>query len=111
MKKTEYKGHTEICPVEIAMQILGGKYTTLIIRDLLTGTKRFGELKASIPEISTKTLAERLEFLKEERIVVRKAYKVIPLKVEYSLTSTGKSLSPVIEQMRVWGKKKLSLNS
>jgi DNA-binding HxlR family transcriptional regulator len=109
MKKLKYKGHTEICPVEVTMQILGGKYTTLIVRDLLAGTKRFGEIKKSIPEISTKTLAERLEFLRSENIVNRKVYDVIPLKVEYSLTSEGRSLAPVIDEMRRWGKSKLKI--
>ena len=109
MKKLKFKGHSEICPVEITMQVLGGKYTMLIIRDLLAGTKRFGEIKKSIPEISTKTLAERLEFLRNENIVNRKVYDVIPLKVEYSLTPDGKSLAPVIDSMRAWGKMKLKI--
>ena len=103
MKKTSNKNIYEECPVEKTMPILGGKHTTLIIRDLLTGTKRFGELQKSMPFVSTKTLSERLSFLASEKIVKRKAYKTVPLKVEYSLTELGKTLEPIIEQMRVWG--------
>lgn len=93
------------CPVEKTLQILGKKHTTLIIRDLLTGTKRFGEIQKNMPFVSTKTLTERLKFLVDEGIVDRKAYDTVPLKVEYSLTQLGLELNPIIEQMRIFGKK------
>lgn len=109
MKKVLYKGDIDICPVEVTMQIVGGKYTLLIIRELLTGTKRFGEIKKMIPTISTKTLTERLIFLKKQGLVERKAYKTIPLKVEYSLTQNGETLGPLIDQLRSWGKSQLNL--
>lgn len=97
------------CPVEKTLEILGGKHTTLIIRDLLSGAKRFGELKKNMPFASTKTLSERLDFLEKEKIIKRKAYKTVPLRVEYSLTERGKSLEPIIEQMRVWGREMMKI--
>ncbi len=107
MKKAQSKDIYQQCPVEKTLQVLGGKHTTLIIRDLLTGTKRFGELQRSMPFVSTKTLTERLKFLTKEKIIKRKVYKTVPLKVEYSLTEQGMTLEPIIDQMRKWGKHKL----
>ncbi len=103
MKINQNNCNNGMCPVEKTLSILGKKYTLLIIRDLLVGTKRFGELQRSIKEISTKTLSERLDELENAKLIKRKAYKTIPVKVEYSLTDTGKTLKPIIEQMRVWG--------
>lgn len=91
------------CPVERAANVIGGKWTLLILRDLFTGTKRFGELRASLTGISPKTLTERLRALEREGIVERKIYPEVPLRVEYSLTDSGQKLEPIIEGMREWG--------
>jgi DNA-binding HxlR family transcriptional regulator len=85
------------------MNILDGKWTLLIIRDLLNGRKRFGELRSSISNISPKVLTDRLRFLEEKQVVNKTVYPEVPPKVEYELTELGKQLHPLIEAMRVWG--------
>ncbi|MEK6657031.1 MAG: helix-turn-helix domain-containing protein [Nitrospirota bacterium] len=93
------------CPVEKAIKLIGGKWTILILRDLFTGTKRFGELRKSLIGVSPKTLSGRLRYLEKEGIVARKIFPEVPPKVEYALTKRGKSLGVIIESMRVWGEK------
>lgn len=95
------------CPVERTLLVIGGKWKVLVIRDLLTGTKRFSELQRSIPRASQKVLTEQLRELESDGIINRKVYPVIPPKVEYSLTEKGKSLAPVIESMKKWGQDNL----
>lgn len=94
------------CPVERTVNVIGGKWTLLILRDLFSGTKRFGELRASLTGISPKTLTERLRALEQDGIVVRKIYPEVPPRVEYSLTTSGQTLKPVIEGMREWGERR-----
>lgn len=91
------------CPVETTIQLIGKRWKTLIIRDLLTGTKRFGELKKSVKGITQKVLTTTLRNLEEEGIVTRKVYDEKPPKVEYSLTDVGYSLLPVLNAMASWG--------
>ncbi len=98
------EGHIE-CSIEKAMDVLGGKWTFLIIRDLFEGTRRFGELRQSLAGVSPKTLSTRLRELERKNIVVRKAYATIPPTVEYSLTEKGRSLKPIIKAMKIWGAK------
>lgn len=93
------------CPVEKAIKIIGGKWTILILRDLFTGTKRFGELRKSLIGVSPKTLSGRLRYLEKEGIVARKVFPEVPPRVEYALTKRGKSLGAIIESMRRWGEK------
>jgi DNA-binding HxlR family transcriptional regulator len=93
------------CPVEKAIKIIGGKWTILILRDLFTGIKRFGELRKSLIGVSPKTLSGRLRYLEKEGIVARKIYPEVPPRVEYALTKRGKSLGVIIESMRRWGEK------
>ena len=93
------------CPIEHALALLGKKYTLLILRDLQTGKKRFGELLKSVHGISTKTLTERLEELEHAKLITRKSYPVIPPKVEYALTKKAKAIDPILESFRAWGKK------
>ncbi len=93
------------CPVEKAIKLIGGKWTILILRDLFTGTKRFGELRKSLIGVSPKTLSGRLRYLEEEGILLRKIYPEVPPRVEYTLTKRGKSLGVIIESMRIWGEK------
>lgn len=92
------------CPVETTLTMISDKWKILIIRDLIDGTKRFGELKTSVNGISQKVLTSNLRNLEECGIVNRKVYAVVPPKVEYTLTELGASLKPIIDTMAVWGK-------
>lgn len=92
------------CPVETTIQLTGCKWKILIIRDLLEGTKRFGELKKSVKGITQKVLTAKLRDLEEDNLVERHVYPQTPPKVEYTLTDVGYSLRPVIEALREWGK-------
>ena len=91
------------CPVEITMGLIGEKWKVLIIRDLLTGTKRFGELKKSVTGISQKVLTNNLRQMENSGLVKRKVYPEAPPRVEYSLTETGYSLKPILDSMVAWG--------
>ena len=91
------------CPVEITMGLIGDKWKVLIIRDLLTGTKRFGELKKSLTGITQKVLTNNLRQIEASGLVNRKVYAEVPPRVEYSLTETGWSLKPILDSMVVWG--------
>ncbi len=93
------------CSIEKALDVLGGKWTFLIIRDLQGGTKRFGELRKSLVGVSPKTLSERLKELESKGVVTRTAYATIPPTVEYTLTEKGQSLHPIIKAMKLWGSK------
>ncbi len=94
----------EFCPVTRTLEIIGGKWTLLILRDLFTGTKRFGELRKSLDGISPKTLSERLRYLEKEGIVERRIYAEVPPRVEYSLTERGQTLRPILLSLKHWGK-------
>lgn len=85
------------------MKIIGSKWTMLILYNLCSGTKRFGELQRLLIGISPKTLAERLKQLEENGILTKKIYPQVPLKVEYSLTEKGVSLKRIISQLDQWG--------
>jgi len=91
------------CPVEITLKLIGDRWKVLIIRDLLTGTKRFGELKKSIGEISQKVLTSNLRTMESSGLLTRKVYAEVPPRVEYTLTETGYSLKPILDSMVIWG--------
>jgi DNA-binding HxlR family transcriptional regulator len=91
------------CTVERTLEVIGGKWTTLILRDLLMGTKRFGELRASLGNIPPKTLTERLRNLEEQGALERVQFPEIPPRVEYTLTDKGRALGAIIEAMAFWG--------
>jgi DNA-binding HxlR family transcriptional regulator len=91
------------CPVERAVEILDGRWTMLVIRDLLGGTRRFSELRASLVGISPKTLTDRLRSLEEHGLVRRVVHAEVPPRVEYTLTSTGLGLEPAIRALGAWG--------
>ena len=93
------------CPVEYTASIIGNKWKIIILRDLLTGTKRYNELTRSVVGISAKVLTENLRDLERDGIVKRKVYPVVPPKVEYSLTDKGLELKDVLECMRLFGEK------
>ncbi|MDA8345634.1 MAG: helix-turn-helix domain-containing protein [Thermaerobacter sp.] len=91
------------CPVARTAEIVGGKWTLLILRDLCAGERRFSELQRSLDGISPKTLAERLRFLERNGVVRRAARGGVPGHVAYSLTPLGEGLQPVIESLRNYG--------
>lgn len=91
------------CPVETTLLFLSDKWKVLIFRELLTGSKRNGELKKALSPVSQKVLTENLRELEERGLVNRKVYPVVPPKVEYSLTPLGESMSPILDAMKKWG--------
>lgn len=97
----------DACPVARSVAILDGRWTMLIIRDLLRGTRRFSELRASLAGISPKTLTDRLRSLEEHGVVERRYHAEIPPRVEYSLTARGAALEPVIASLAAWGENEL----
>lgn len=92
------------CPVARAVRSLDGKWTLLILRELLGGTRRFGELRAGLPGVSPKTLTDRLRSLEADGLVVRTMYSEIPPRVEYSLTDSGRATAPILTALRDWGR-------
>jgi DNA-binding HxlR family transcriptional regulator len=92
----------ELCPIEFTLEVVGKKWTILILRELFSGKKRFTEIATSLP-ISTKLLTDRLKELEEQGVVTRTLYPEIPPRVEYTLTESGKTLQSVLEAMRAWG--------
>ena len=91
------------CPVETTLQLMGNRWKVLIIRDLLEGTKRFGELKKSVGAITQKVLTQNLRTMEESGLLTRKVFAEVPPRVEYTLTQTGYSLKPVLDSMVAWG--------
>lgn len=91
------------CPVEATLSLISDKWKVLILRDLLTGTKRFGELKKSIGSISQKVLTSNLRAMENDGLIVRQVFAEVPPRVEYTLTERGESLRPVVDAMRAWG--------
>ena len=88
---------------ENVFSLIGDKWKVLILRDLMQGTKRFGELKKSVGNVSQKVLTAQLRAMEESGLVNRKVYAEVPPRVEYSLTELGKSLKPILDSMRAWG--------
>lgn len=91
------------CPVETTLMLIGDKWKVLILRDLLPGKKRFGELKKSIGTVSQKVLTAQLRDMEGNGLVHREVYAEVPPRVEYSLTPLGKSLKPILDSMGAWG--------
>ena len=96
-------GSNETCPVCHTAEIISGKWTLLVIRDLADGCSRFCELERSLGGISPRTLSLRLRALEAEGIVQRRTYPEVPPRVEYRLTAKGRALVPLIDQMRHYG--------
>ncbi|HET9173963.1 MAG TPA: helix-turn-helix domain-containing protein [Candidatus Saccharimonadales bacterium] len=88
-----------------AMDIIGNKWTALILRDLADGPKRFGELEKSVGNINPRTLSQRLDDMETCGIVTRKSYAEVPPRIEYTLTPKGQDLMPILKQMATWGEK------
>ena len=95
--------HDEQCSVACTADIIGSKWTAVLVHDLSEGPRRFSELERSCPGISPRTLSERLRVLEQEGIVVRRSYAESPPRVEYELTEKGEALLPIIDEMRAFG--------
>lgn len=91
------------CPVETTLRLIGNKWEVLVLRDLMPGTKRFGELKQSIGGISQKVLTSKLREMEADGLVERHVFAEVPPRVEYSLTPLGRTLKPVLDAMEQWG--------
>ena len=91
------------CPEETTLMLISDRWKVLIIRDLLVGTKHFGELKKSIGTVSQKVLTSNLRSMEESGLLTRKVYAEVPPRVEYTLTETGYSLKTVLDAMAMWG--------
>jgi DNA-binding HxlR family transcriptional regulator len=98
--------HAYNCPVEVTLDVIGGKWKTLILWHLRSDTKRFAELRRLMPGITQRMLTHQLRELEAHDVVARKVYPVVPPKVEYSLTDVGRSLRPILDVMCRWGQKK-----
>lgn len=91
------------CPVETTLMLIGDKWKVLILRDLMNGTRRFGELKRSIGAVSQKVLTAQLRDMEDKGLLTRRVYAEVPPRVEYTLTETGYSLKPILDSMVAWG--------
>ena len=91
--------------IAAALRIIGQKWTTLIIRDLSSGSKRFSELERSVTGVNPRTLSQRLEKLEEYGIVSKKTFAEVPPRTEYTMTQKGQDLIPILRQMASWGDK------
>lgn len=91
------------CPVETTLTLISDKWKVLILRDLLPGTKRFGELKKSIGTVSQKVLTSQLRQMENSGLLIRTVYPEVPPRVEYTLTDLGYSLKPILDAMWNWG--------
>jgi DNA-binding HxlR family transcriptional regulator len=99
------KGCNDACPVKKTAKIIEGKWTTLVIRELLPHKKRYSEIQRALKGISPKVLTTRLRFLEQRGIITRTVYATVPPKTEYELTNIGKELREVLNAMAEFGKK------
>jgi DNA-binding HxlR family transcriptional regulator len=103
-------GKHELCPrYEVAFELLGKKWTGLIIRSLSNGSKRFSDISEMIPSLSAKVLTERFKELEKEGVIVRNVYPEIPVRIEYELTEKGKCLEPALDEIQKWAEKWVKL--
>ncbi len=103
MPELEFKGKKYNNPVELSLDIIGGKWKIPIIWSLKESSQRYGELRKSLPKVTHKMLTQQLRELEADEIISRKVYPEVPPKVEYSLTLLGKSIIPVIDLLSEWG--------
>ena len=96
------------CPIEISIEVIGGTWKVIIVRELLTGTKRYSELHRALKRVTHKMLAQQLRDLEGDGVVIRKVYPQVPPKVEYSLTPLGNALEPILQTMQTWGTRVLA---
>lgn len=101
--KAEAENHNKLtCEVETTLNVIGGRWKVLIIRELMSGVKRFGELQRGLSGVTQKMLTQQLREMEENGIIHREIYPQIPPKVEYSLTPLGESLQPILYAMHEW---------
>jgi DNA-binding HxlR family transcriptional regulator len=91
------------CPIEVALEVIGGMWKVIVVRELLTGTKRYGELHRGLKDATHKMLTQQLRQLEADGVLDRKVYPQVPPKVEYSLTPLGRALGPLLDSMSDWG--------
>src|SRR4051812_31796237 len=91
------------CPIEVALEVIGGMWKTLIIRELMDGTRRYSEIHRALAPVTHKMLAQQLRDLENDGVVLRKVYPQVPPKVEYSLAPLGRELVPLMGAMKLWG--------
>ena len=101
--ETEALKELPACPVETTLTLISDKWKVLILRDLMSGTKRFGELRKSIGHVTQKVLTAQLRQMEGSGLLTRKVYAEVPPRVEYTLTDLGYSLKPILDAMWVWG--------
>ncbi len=104
-KKPAFESHRSACPIASALDIVGDKWTLVVIRDLFLGKHRYGEFQSSPEAIPTNILADRLKRLEAAGLVVKELYQNNPPRADYYLTRRGADLGPVLHAMREWGKK------
>ena len=100
---TQDKKELPACSVETTLMLIGNKWKVLILRDLMPGTKRFGELQRSVGHVSQKVLTAQLREMEAQGLVLRTVYPEVPPRMEYSLTALGRSLKPILDVMGAWG--------
>lgn len=91
------------CPVELTLTLIDDRWKVLILRELLDGTRRFGEIRKALGKVSTKVLTANLRAMEEDGLLTRRVYPEVPPKVEYTLTALGRSLQPILTAMADWG--------
>ena len=97
------------CPVEAAMDVVGGKYKAMIVYELIGGTRRYHEIQKAVPQATPRMLSKQLKDLEEDGVINRVLYPVVPPKTEYSLTEMGKTLVPIVEALCKWGENYFAL--
>lgn len=107
MRAEAEKQNRLTCAVEVTLEVIGGRWKVLILRELLQGVKRFGELHRALSGITQKMLTQQLREMEEDGIIHREVYLQVPPKVEYSLKPLGESLKPILDAMHEWGVKHL----
>ncbi len=101
---TDYNKNTmPMCPVELTLSLIGSKWKVLIVRELMGGCRRFGEIKKSIGDVSQKVLTTHLREMENSGLLTRKVYAEVPPRVEYTLTNIGYSLKPILDSLAAWG--------
>ncbi len=103
MKQFKYNDRLYHCSFTLAIDLVSGKWKGLILKFLLDGTLRYGELKKLMPGITQKMLTQTLRALEKDGLIHREVYAVVPPKVEYSLTEIGRGVGPVLKMLHIWG--------
>lgn len=111
IKSHTTKIESEVGCIASAMEIIGNKWTALILRDLADGPKRFSQLEKSVGNINPRTLSQRLDDLENHKVVTKQCFSEMPPRIEYTLTKKGQDLIPVLEKMAAWGTRYRSGNS